>query len=114
MKWREAIKKVLEDADEPVHYTEITQRIMVEGLRAGVGANPAATVAAQLSQPPLVKEVVRVEKGAYALARPDNAIAEPSPQPEIGTGALQLPQVVQSRTRGGSRAQERTANDGIA
>lgn len=68
MKWQDAIKKVLDAAEEPVQYTDIAQAIIDEGLRTNVGATPAATVAAQLSRPPLVNEVVRVERGTYALS----------------------------------------------
>lgn len=73
MKWQAAIKKVLDAAEEPVHYTDIAQAIIDEGLRTSVGATPAATVAAQLSRPPLVHEVVRVERGTYALANRHSA-----------------------------------------
>lgn len=73
MKWQDAIKKVLDAAEEPVHYTDIAQAIIDEGLRTSVGATPAATVAAQLSRPPLVHEVVRVERGTYALANRHSA-----------------------------------------
>ena len=42
--WKEAIVKVLEKSAEPMHYTDITQAIATEGLKAKVGATPAASV----------------------------------------------------------------------
>ena len=38
MKWQAAIKKVLDAAEEPVHYTDIAQAIIDEGgMPPGVG-----------------------------------------------------------------------------
>lgn len=67
MPWRRAILKVLSDASEPLHYSEIAQRILDDGLRQQTGATPAATVAATISMH-LQNDVVRVDKGVYALA----------------------------------------------
>ncbi|MCG3129006.1 MAG: hypothetical protein CHACPFDD_03902 [Phycisphaerae bacterium] len=70
--WHQAIQHVLKSAAQPLHYTEITQRILAEGLRLTMGATPAATVAAQISDS--IKKLgskspyVRVGKGIYALA----------------------------------------------
>jgi len=47
--WRAAIKKVLADAGEPMHYADIAQAITVAGLRKKIGATPAASVASNLS-----------------------------------------------------------------
>ncbi|SHT79347.1 Uncharacterised protein [Mycobacteroides abscessus subsp. abscessus] len=70
MPWRQAIIKALQDNGEPMHYAEIAQTIIDRGLRVNVGATPAATVAAYLSEsirndaePPFVK----VERGFYSL-----------------------------------------------
>lgn len=67
MRSREAILKVLHDSGQPVHYAAIAQAIFDNGYRTNVGATPAATVAANLSQPPLKNKVLRVATGTYAL-----------------------------------------------
>jgi hypothetical protein len=47
--WREAIDIVLGKSPTPLHYNEITERIISEGLRKSLGATPASTVNAQIS-----------------------------------------------------------------
>lgn len=49
MTWEQAILRVLEDADGPLHYIEIMDRIVAGELRKSLGATPAATVASVLS-----------------------------------------------------------------
>ena len=66
--WREAILRVLNSADEPMHYTEIAQAIIDQKLRREVGATPSNAVASALSSQALVRKVVRVERGFYILA----------------------------------------------
>lgn len=67
MRWRDAILRVLEESDEPLHYLEIAQAIIDNSYRTKVGATPAATVASYLSQAPLKEQVQRVSLGVYAL-----------------------------------------------
>lgn len=46
MTWREAIETVLNDATDPMHYTDIAEEIATRKLRGGqLGATPANTVA---------------------------------------------------------------------
>jgi len=47
--WRKAIEKVLSEASGAVHYKDLTDQIIEDGLRADLGATPAATVSAQLT-----------------------------------------------------------------
>jgi len=47
--WRQAIEKILGATATPLHYNEITERIIGDGLRKSLGATPSATVNAQLS-----------------------------------------------------------------
>ncbi|MDE1899259.1 MAG: winged helix-turn-helix domain-containing protein [Xanthomonadaceae bacterium] len=47
--WRQAISKVLSTSATPLHYNEITERIIADKLRTSLGATPAATVNAQIS-----------------------------------------------------------------
>lgn len=69
--WRKAIDKVLGSSSTPLHYNEITERIISEGLRQSLGATPAATVNAQISNS--IKHdgtsspYVRVSKGTFAM-----------------------------------------------
>ena len=70
--WQKAIQKVLAGSTAPLHYKEITDRILADGLRENIGATPVATVSAQITQS-IKKEgskspYVRVAKGTYALA----------------------------------------------
>lgn len=71
MTWRKAIDKVLTEFAKPLHYNEITERIISDGLRKNLGATPAATVNAQISSS--IKHdaekspYVRVSKGTFTL-----------------------------------------------
>lgn len=70
--WQKAIQKVLAESSCPLHYKEITERILSDGLRKNIGATPVATVSAQITQS-IKKEgsqspYIRVAKGTYALA----------------------------------------------
>lgn len=79
--WRRAIKRVLLEAREPLHYSEIAQRILDNGLRQQSGATPAATVAATISTY-MQDDVVRVDRGVYTLAS-----LSPKP-PNVGNGPV--------------------------
>ena len=48
MTWQEAVRFILEDSDQPLHYQRITEMIGDRGLRALSGATPSATVRACL------------------------------------------------------------------
>jgi len=69
--WRKAIDKILAASPTALHYKEITEQIISEGLRKTVGATPAATVNAQISAS--IKHdaekspYVRVAKGTFTL-----------------------------------------------
>jgi hypothetical protein len=47
--WRQAIEKVLTEAPGAIHYKELTDKIIQEGLRTNLGATPTATVSALLT-----------------------------------------------------------------
>lgn len=70
--WGKAIQTVLASSATPLHYSEITKRIIDEGLRQDLGATPAATVAAQLSASTKHEGTSspyrRVGKGIYTMA----------------------------------------------
>lgn len=78
--WREAIDKVLGAATTPLHYKEIADRIISDGLRRSLGATPAATVNAQISSSikhGVSSPYVRVAKGTFALAQSATTKAQP-------------------------------------
>jgi len=73
MSWREAIERVLQEAQEPLHYAEISERVLARGYYKTDGATPDATVNAQITgsikhegdKSPFVK----VGRSTYALRR---------------------------------------------
>ena len=59
--WRKAINKALESSPTPLHYNEITEQIISDGLRTNVGATPAATVNdAQIQKEPVIFLVIKL------------------------------------------------------
>jgi len=81
MPWRKAIVKALQDSGEPMRYDEIAQVIIDKGYRVSVGATPAATVAAALSES-MRKEphtpFRKVDRGVYALVDGKSIPTEPT------------------------------------
>jgi len=69
--WRQAIDTVLASSPTPLHYKDIAERIISEGLRQKIGATPAATVNAQISasikRDGASSPYIRVAKGTFAL-----------------------------------------------
>lgn len=100
MPWKEAIAKVLSEAHAAMHYTDITDVIIEQGLRKNLGATPASTVNANLAVD--IKRhgeasiFVRVGPGEFALRRllvnsgtaigiTDTVIANPTPTSTANT-----------------------------
>lgn len=79
--WKDAIKKVLSESQNPLHYTEISEQILSRGYYKTDGATPSATVSAQLTssikydgeQSPFM----RVGRGIFALKNPVELTAGP-------------------------------------
>ena len=75
--WPDAITRVLEESDQPLHYQRITELIGVRGLRALSGATPSATVRASLlslidpKNTSYDKRIRRVARGTYEFASAD-------------------------------------------
>lgn len=71
MTWREAIQMVLQEEGGPLHYAEISEKVLSRGYYRTEGATPDATVNAQISAS--IKHdrentpFVRVGKGVFAL-----------------------------------------------
>jgi HB1, ASXL, restriction endonuclease HTH domain len=86
LSWEDAIQRVLAKADGALHYTEIAERIVSNGLRTSVGATPAQTVASHLSYS--LREdsspYLRVGRGEYTL----RTIAEKGAQDQLNAGKV--------------------------
>ena len=85
--WKGATIAVLTESKEPLHYHEITERIMTRGLKTTSGATPDATVNAQISSSikhdVTASPFLRVAKGTFTL-RPSGAVAQqPVIEPEV-------------------------------
>ncbi len=87
--WQKAIERVLGASSTPLHYNEITERIISEGLRKNLGATPAATVNAQISAS--IKHegdsspYIRVGKGTFTMraGKSGTSIELPKLTPEV-------------------------------
>lgn len=71
--WKQAIEKVLAASGTPLHYDEITTRIIKAKLRKSIGATPSATVNAMITgsikKDGANSPYVRVGKGTFTLAK---------------------------------------------
>jgi hypothetical protein len=89
MTWRNAIDKVLASSTTPLHYKEITEQIIAQSLRTSLGATPAATVNAQISNSikhdGTASPYVRVAKATFAFKRGGSvaAVAPPKLTPDV-------------------------------
>lgn len=85
----DAVERVLREANGPLHYTEITQRILKQSLWTTSGKTPQETVNARLAVE-IVKHgersrFIRTARGTFALRGPGTAAApatKPSPAPK--------------------------------
>ena len=89
--WKNAIVTILTESKEPLHYDEITERILTRGLKTASGATPNATVNAQISASIKHEGAAslfdRVGKGIYRL-RPSGAVTPQTIiEPEIDASA---------------------------
>jgi hypothetical protein len=81
--WRDAIIRVLREAQTPLHYSEITERILTQGYYKTDGATPNATVNAQIThsikrdgpKSPFVK--VGIHRGTFSLKETSGAASQP-------------------------------------
>jgi HB1, ASXL, restriction endonuclease HTH domain len=87
MSWREAIQKVLQEAQGPLHYAEISEHVLSRGYYKIEGATPDATVNAQITSS--IKHegdkspFVKVGKGIFALRTSVIDIESPSVKPAL-------------------------------
>jgi hypothetical protein len=85
--WKSAIITILSESQEPLHYHEITERIMTRGLKSTSGATPDATVNAQISSSikhdGTASPFLRVAKGTFTLRSSGAVAPEPVIEPEV-------------------------------
>ena len=80
LKWQDAIVKILEESDNPLHYAEIAEQIIEQGLRENVGATPANAVGSYITSS--IKNegdaspFERVTRGVYRLRRIDSVLPD--------------------------------------
>lgn len=88
MSWREAIEKVLNEEGRPMHYAEISEKVLSRGYYKTDGATPDATVNAQIATSLKYEgeksPFVRVGRGLYALQRLGASASVPQ-QPQAQT-----------------------------
>lgn len=72
-KWQDAIREVLGSSPTPLHYKEITDKILEQGLKKKVGATPTATVnstiSASIKNDGEDSPYRRVDRGTYVLSK---------------------------------------------
>jgi len=84
--WRKAIEKALSEVPGAIHYRDLTEKIINDGLRTHLGATPASTVSAFLTTG--IKEegdacpFQKVGRGLYIWKKKAGA-AQPAPAPEV-------------------------------
>lgn len=73
--WRKAIEKVLRSSPTPLHYNEITEQIISDGLRHTYGATPSSTVRSQITASIRTEgdssPYIRIAKGTFAIKNRD-------------------------------------------
>ena len=71
IKWLDAIKKILATSSIPLHYNEITEKIISEGLCKNLGATPSYTVkryiTASIRDDGAFSPFIRAGRGIFAL-----------------------------------------------
>ena len=101
MSWKDAAQKVLKDAGGPLHYKDIADRILGQGLKTTVGATPASTVNATINTS-IQKEgsagvFERTGPGEYGLKT--RTISEGAPDDDAESGSLEAFGVYWERRR---------------
>lgn len=90
--WRDAIIRVLREAQTPLDYAEISQRILTQGYYQTDGATPHATVNAQITasikHDGAISPFVRVGRGTFGLKEATEAAA---PQPVASASNVAVP-----------------------
>ena len=99
--WREAVEMVLNDAADPMHYTDIAEEIATRKLRGDeLGATPANTVATiitvSMREEGSSSPFVRVERGVYGLRE------------KVQRGALSQPNIPEAPASGTEISSETT------
>src|SRR3954471_19827608 len=84
--WKSVAIDILAEAKEPLHYREITERILARGLKTTDGATPDATVNAQIAasikHEGASSPFIRVGKGTFALRQQATQPVPAEPEPD--------------------------------
>lgn len=83
--WKAAIITILSESKDPLHYREITERILTRGLKSKAGATPDATVNAQIAasiKHDNASPFVRVARGTFALRQKSATQNQVDPEAE--------------------------------
>jgi hypothetical protein len=93
--WRDAIIRVLREAQRPLEYAEISERILTEGYYKTDGATPRATVNAQITgsikHDGPASPFIKVGRGVFGLKEvtsPIDAGVQPQPVVTSSTPAI--------------------------
>ena len=92
MSWKDAAKRVLEAAGKPLHYVEITDRILDQGLKTKSGATPSTTLNSTINW--VIQTdgdgalFERTAPGTYALRVGGKRVGEP-PDDDVESGSLE-------------------------
>ncbi len=89
MSWKDAAQKVLEGAHRPLHYREIADEILAQGLKTTFGATPESSVNAVISTE-IQREgsdcvFERVSPGVYGIKASGRNIVPLGNEPESGS-----------------------------
>jgi hypothetical protein len=90
--WIDAIKKVLTEANDAMHYGDIAEQIIKRELRTEVGATPKATVSSNITTSinALAEKSPfrRVGKGLYVLSSQIEPVKTKAAQNEVANTRL--------------------------
>ncbi len=93
MTWEQATLLVLREAEEPLHYNEIAERILARGLKTTVGKTPNFTVAGEISKlRSSGTNIVKAAPGYYRLQDTKTVAAPISDTPDEDLDAVDAAQ----------------------
>ena len=92
--WRDAIRKVLSEADSPLHCNEISEKVLARGYYQTDGANPAAIVSTQIfnsiKNDGVKSPFVRVGRGTFALNQSNELSLKVQTSTDQAIGTVEL------------------------
>lgn len=102
MKWIDAIKRVLFEEGQKMHYTDISERVIEKGYRTKVGASPSATaistITTDITKNGDSSPFLWVAPGEYYL-KPEAIVSHQSLIPTSGKEELEVEADVEAATQ---------------